>query len=196
MKKAFPNINKRGFTLIELLVVIAIIAILSTIGLTLFNGVQQNARDARRRSDVDAIVAALETKRSSGVSYYSTIADTDFSVGKVPADTTSTKYCIKVYTTIDGAKSETVPADATDATWKFAGVGSNVASATPLCPTGYWVADTSNAFATGNSKAFTDGSGVALTTILSWRVCARLENTNAAAGPGYTAGNYCKNSAQ
>ncbi len=51
--------RRSGFTLIELLVVISIIAILSTIGLAVFINVQKNARDAKRRQDLDAISKAL-----------------------------------------------------------------------------------------------------------------------------------------
>lgn len=53
--------SKRGFTLIELMVVITIIAILSIIGITAYTFTQKSARDARRRSDVDAIANTLET---------------------------------------------------------------------------------------------------------------------------------------
>ena len=55
----------RGFSLVELLVVIAIIAILTTIGLTLFSSVQKQARISKRISDLNAIRSALEL-------YYST----------------------------------------------------------------------------------------------------------------------------
>ena len=43
-------IRKKGFTLIELMIVVAIIAILSVIGVTIFAGIQKNARDAKRRA--------------------------------------------------------------------------------------------------------------------------------------------------
>lgn len=52
--------NRRGFTLIELLVVIAIIGILSTVAMTSLNGARKKARDARRKSDLEQIVLAIE----------------------------------------------------------------------------------------------------------------------------------------
>lgn len=62
MKKFLPKSlnNPQGFTLIELLVVITIIAVLSIIGLAVYGSVQKNARDARRRQDIDAITKVLE----------------------------------------------------------------------------------------------------------------------------------------
>ncbi len=53
--------NLRGFTLIELLVAISIVAVLATIGFTLFQGAQASARDGKRRADVNAMATALET---------------------------------------------------------------------------------------------------------------------------------------
>lgn len=88
--------KRSGFTLIELLVVVAIIAILSVIGITLFSGVQKNARDARRKIDIDAIANALEANKSPGSSKYTTsLAGTQFVNGTIPADSAngSFKYC-------------------------------------------------------------------------------------------------------
>ncbi len=92
MKKILKNYA--GFTLIELLVVVAIIAILSVIGMALFTTAQSNARDGRRRSDIDAIAAALEVNKVSPSLTYTALAGTQFASGTIPADpTTNKKYC-------------------------------------------------------------------------------------------------------
>lgn len=54
------NLKQRGFTLIELLVVIAIISLLATIVLVSLNSARQKARDARRVTDLNQIVTALQ----------------------------------------------------------------------------------------------------------------------------------------
>ncbi len=52
--------KSNAFTLIELLVVISIIAVLSTIGLITFSGIQSKARDALRKTDLQKMALALE----------------------------------------------------------------------------------------------------------------------------------------
>src|SRR3989338_6846178 len=66
MKKFLPKTvnNPRGFTLIELLVVVSIIAFLSVIGAAAFGNAQAQARDGKRRADIDAISKALESNFS------------------------------------------------------------------------------------------------------------------------------------
>ncbi len=78
--------NSGGFTLIELMVVVAIIAVLSVMGIAVFTNVQKSARDARRRSDIDAISKAWETHYSNTSPRYSTLLGTWFSSGSIPAD--------------------------------------------------------------------------------------------------------------
>lgn len=60
MKKYLPCSNK-GFTLIELMVVVTIIAFLSVIGIVAFSQAQKQARDGRRKADVNTIAQAMES---------------------------------------------------------------------------------------------------------------------------------------
>ena len=97
MKKFLPKFktNPLGFTLVELLVVVAIIAVLSVIGITIFTGVQKNARDARRKADVQSIQKALEahfndtncgaTTTSPYCAVTAANADNLFAGGSIPA---------------------------------------------------------------------------------------------------------------
>ena len=52
--------KSRGFTIVELLVVIVVIAILASITIVVFNGVQQRARDSRRDSAMNIIKKTME----------------------------------------------------------------------------------------------------------------------------------------
>lgn len=80
--KAFHSGN-RGFSLVELLVAIAVVAVLAVIGLTIFNKVSQNARDSRKKADVDAIAKAFELNYSAS-GRYSDISGQNFALGAVP----------------------------------------------------------------------------------------------------------------
>ncbi len=60
---------KRGFSLLEIIFVIGIISILLTIGAPLYTSSQKNARDARRKQDLEEIRIALEQYRSNN-NYY------------------------------------------------------------------------------------------------------------------------------
>lgn len=55
---------KRGFTLMEILISIAIIAVLTALGVVSYVSINRNARDAKRRGDIEQIRSALELYRS------------------------------------------------------------------------------------------------------------------------------------
>ena len=86
--------SQRGFTLIELLVTIAIISILAVIGLVAFGNIQKNARDTRRKADIDAITKALEANKVANSNSYPAIAASYFTSGTIPTDTGTNQYCV------------------------------------------------------------------------------------------------------
>lgn len=77
---------KSGFTIIELLIVVAIIAVLSVIGLTVYTGVQKNARDARRRADIESISKAWEQNVSKATPSYPKLDPAWFAASAIPKD--------------------------------------------------------------------------------------------------------------
>jgi len=58
-----------GFTFIELLVVTTLVLVLSGLGAVSYQAAQRKGRDAKRRSDLEQIRAALEMYRSDTGSY-------------------------------------------------------------------------------------------------------------------------------
>lgn len=51
--------TKSGFTIVELLIVIVVIAILASISVVAYNGIQSRARDADRQNDMNVIKKGL-----------------------------------------------------------------------------------------------------------------------------------------
>ena len=49
-----------GFTIIELLIVIIVIGILATLVIVTYNGIQQKARDTKRKTDINAVQGQVE----------------------------------------------------------------------------------------------------------------------------------------
>jgi prepilin-type N-terminal cleavage/methylation domain-containing protein len=61
--------KSKGFTIVELLIVIVVIGILATLVIVTFTGIQQKARDSKRKTDLGAIQASLESYYSSNNTY-------------------------------------------------------------------------------------------------------------------------------
>lgn len=64
----------KGFTIVELLIVIVVIGILATLVITTYNGVQQKARDTKRKTDINSIQGQLEAFTASK-GYYPSLTD-------------------------------------------------------------------------------------------------------------------------
>lgn len=163
MKKLLPKTlnNPSGFTLVELLVIISIIAILAVVGFSVFNGAQAQARDGRRRSEIDALGKAIESSKNPGVTpntYAYTVADfnADFPTNRPDDPTAARDYCIAV----SAANPPVPPAVAT----------TNAATG---CPTGGAAMTIINTTATP-----TTGIPIAATTT-AWTLCASLERGTA-----------------
>ncbi len=94
-----------GFTLIEILVWIDVIAILSLVGTVRFLYIQQQARDTKRKEDLNAISKALEVNINS--TGYIPLSSGQFASGLIPVENNTGRipqYCI-AYTTAN----ETAP---------------------------------------------------------------------------------------
>lgn len=61
--------RKHGFTLIEMLIVITIIGVLVSLGVISYSSFNKQARDGRRKADIEQIRGALELYRSNVSAY-------------------------------------------------------------------------------------------------------------------------------
>ena len=144
--------TSKGFTLIELLVTIAIIAIISVVAVALFGNIQADARDGKRRAELESLANALEVNKTGGGGNYNPIvATTMLGGGTFPgASTTATDpqgypYCV-------AGNATSTPPTAISALTGWA--------TTLTCPAGYTVMS---------------GTQPPATTV-SWTLCTRLEN--------------------
>lgn len=72
--------SQSGFTIIELLIVIVVIGILAGLVLNVFTGIQEQGRDAERKTDLEAVEGHLEAYAAKN-GYYPTdanVADSAF----------------------------------------------------------------------------------------------------------------------
>lgn len=158
-----PNRIKasKGFTLMELMVAIAIVAVLSTVGLVIYSNLNKQARDAKRRQDIQAIAQALDTNKPPNSIYYKSLNAAQFSGGKIPQDpkTGTQEYCIWGNTTSGGAPvpPPPQPANSLNITWTDCG------NTLGLSPSGNGGVVSATVFPAN--------------TITSFTVCAKLESS-------------------
>lgn len=62
---------RKGFTFIEILVVVTIISLLTAVAVVSYSSFLKQSRDAKRKTDLEQIRAALEMYRSNNDEYYS-----------------------------------------------------------------------------------------------------------------------------
>ena len=74
------KIKQQGFTIVELLIVIVVIGILAALVITTFTGIQQQARDTERQTDINAIHSQLEAYYAQN-GYYP--GDAEITVGNL-----------------------------------------------------------------------------------------------------------------
>ena len=78
--------KERGFTFVELLVVVTIIALISGIAMVSFTTTNANARDSKRKGDLEQMRAALEICRAESGSYPPSIGATISCAGQTYLD--------------------------------------------------------------------------------------------------------------
>lgn len=65
--------NKDGFTIVELLIVIVVIAILATISIVAYNGIQNRAHDTAVKSDLSNFAKIIEIQKTYSGTYPATL---------------------------------------------------------------------------------------------------------------------------
>lgn len=70
-----------GFTIVELLIVIVVIAILASISIVAYTGVQERARQSKIDSDIRAILTAIQAARINASQNLITITGSNYTAG-------------------------------------------------------------------------------------------------------------------
>lgn len=108
---------RRGFTLIELLVAMTIVMILTVVGIVNYGSAQKNARDAKRKSDVEKVRVALEMYKQDHDGCYPANANwflvNEKYIDKMPIDPLGISYMYDVvpYAQCNGSSNYSVGYD-------------------------------------------------------------------------------------
>lgn len=179
------RLKPKGFTLIELLVVISILAILSVIGMAVFSGVSKNARNARRKADVDAMAKVLEVNKAAN-GYQGALQNGWFASGAIPKDPIYNTDCnnASANSSANGGCAKYIPPpDPNHGTWGYVVCGAGT------LPT--------NQLGSGGCLDFSSS------TVPDFYVCTRLEGGSGGnfsdmwfTDPAANGGTYCKRNQQ
>jgi len=101
---------KKGFTLMEILIAISIIAILTAIGIVSYASINRNARNAKRKSDVEQMRSALELYRAD-TGHYPSINTTLDDASNLENDTAFVTYMDPVPTDPKGEQYQYLATD-------------------------------------------------------------------------------------
>lgn len=191
MKKIQQNRDLDGFTLIELIIIIVIISILAIIGFSYYNGMQANAKDSKKKADINAIYKAYESNYKNNA--YQPLQPNNFMSGQIPKTPEGSGY-----TCIAGPESNC----ATQATDRFlicTPIGSTPNTCNSSSPNCYCLASSQGASIASNPVATpvpptstpmptstlptptptpTPGGGPCTITGATWSVPAALSETN------------------
>ncbi len=113
--------NSRGFTIVELLIVIIVIAILATLVITAYNGVQAKARDTKRQSDAKEVQKAAEAYNADNGSYPDAEADFTAAGNTIKLDST-----IDLATASDPAVEADTASDHNTIAIEYCGTGGGI----------------------------------------------------------------------
>lgn len=123
----------KGFTIIEILVAVSVIAILATIGFSVFQSAQGKSRDARRVSDLNTITKVLEVNKTSAG--YQPLTPLQFSGDVIPQDPGNNVYCLGAGATVNLTNSTWTDKTACPAGWTL--VNKNI-TGIPAVNTASW----------------------------------------------------------